>query len=89
MIGERKTKLKQYGKLWEDKPVRATVSYHSILIETRATSQKDMVQWLLDEGLLRGSTDDQIILRILIVNLVANHTSSLVCRLQSRSVRCC
>ena len=40
-----------------------------------------MLQWILEEGLARNNTDDQIIQRILLINMAAIHTSSNVCRL--------
>ncbi|KAJ8464090.1 hypothetical protein ONZ51_g9826 [Trametes cubensis] len=36
----------------------------------------DMLQWILEEGLARNNTDDQIIQRILLINMAAIHTSS-------------
>ena len=78
--------MEKYGDDWPDKPVgfvhAACVKYGGGQTDPRfvdGVPKNDMIQWVIDEGLSRNNTDEEMVQRVLLVNFAAIHTSSNVC----------
>ena len=86
VIDERKAKIQEHGlgEDWPGKPVSRDFQVFARFIlgltmcQTIA-NQSDMLQWVIEQAIPRGASDESIAARILLVNFAAIHTSSTVC----------
>ena len=95
-IEGRLAKMEEFGDNWAEKPVSSFKTVHNLVYVCSDVStmlQNDMLQWIIDEAVLRNDSDVNIVERIFLVNFAAIHTSSTVrtpplALLYVRNLRC-
>lgn len=78
IIEDRRRYINEYGKNWDKKPVRSSVSSLQNCDLIAAIFQNDMLSWLMDEASPVEMSTRNLTLRIMSINFAAIHTSSTV-----------
>jgi hypothetical protein len=77
VVEERSATMEEFGEDWDDKPVRLFTSFNVDVI-AYAGEQNDMLMWFMNEAKGGERSLEGFARRLLVVNFVAIHTTSLV-----------
>jgi len=77
MVEERFARMEEFGEDWDDKPVCRYASFNANIM-INVEEQNDMLMWLMSEAKGVERSLECLARRLLIVNFVAIHTTSLV-----------
>jgi len=78
MVKERFAKMDELGETWEDAPVRSPVPIEICCPWSGNWKQNDMLMWLMSEAKGVEKSLEGLARRLLLLNFVAIHTTSLV-----------
>ena len=77
IVEERFAKMEEYGKDWDDKPVRRTIVSECVISYYTDATQNDMLMWFMSEAKGVERSVEGVARRLLLVNFAAIHSTSL------------
>lgn len=77
LVEERLIKMEEFGETWDDAPVRRPF-FCGIIVIYHTGAQNDMLMWLMYEAKGVEKSLEGLARRLLMVNISAIHTTSLV-----------
>ena len=87
LIKERLEKEARHGKDWPGKPVSLSLASHSSFPVYWLGDKNDLISWLLETAQGEQRSVRNMTIRILLVNLAAIHTASMVCLIPSSRLK--